>query len=78
VLRVDDFDVPVYRCELDFFAFEQFAVTNETFNIVCLEQSRDAASQLTHDARAAFLHRGDIHFDLAGPDAVFSTECSPR
>ena len=55
-----DFDLAIDGCELDLLAGQQLAVTDEPFDLGCLEQAGDATGQLSDDTSATLLHRGDI------------------
>ncbi|RMS13182.1 hypothetical protein ALP75_205409 [Pseudomonas syringae pv. actinidiae] len=60
VVRFDDFNSAVGRCQLDFLARQQFAVALQGGHAVGFEQAGDAAGQAFDDGRLAADHGGHV------------------
>ncbi len=62
--------VTINRRKFDFLAGEQSAVPDQAFNVIGFQQTRNASSELPHDARATLLHCGYVHANVAGHNSV--------
>ena len=60
MLGIDDFDVAISRRKFDFLTCQQFAVTNQSINLCCFEQTGNTIRQLTYDTGTSLLHCSEV------------------